>query len=48
MNEQILRSKFLGALIGTGVGDALGAPFEGRRLVEFDARHSGGLPRAAL
>ncbi len=29
MNSQVLRSKFLGALIGTGVGDALGAPFEG-------------------
>ena len=26
-----LKSKFLGALVGTGVGDALGAPFEGRR-----------------
>ena len=30
MNEQVLKSKFLGALVGTGVGDALGAPFEGR------------------
>ena len=30
MISQLLRSKFLGALIGTGVGDALGAPFEGR------------------
>jgi len=29
MIEQILRLKFLGALVGTGVGDALGAPFEG-------------------
>jgi len=29
MIEQVLKSKFLGALIGTGVGDALGAPFEG-------------------
>jgi len=27
--EQVLKSKFFGALIGTGVGDALGAPFEG-------------------
>ena len=34
MIEQVLRAKFLGALIGTGVGDALGAPFEGRREVE--------------
>ena len=30
MNKQALKSKFLGALVGTGVGDALGAPFEGR------------------
>jgi len=30
MNKQVLKSKFLGALMGTGVGDALGAPFEGR------------------
>ena len=30
MNEQVLKSKFLGALVGTGVGDALGAPFEGQ------------------
>jgi len=29
MSEQILKSKFLGALLGTGVGDALGAGFEG-------------------
>jgi len=29
MDKQLLKSKFLGALIGTGVGDALGAPFEG-------------------
>ena len=25
MIEQVLKSKFLGALIGTGVGDSLGA-----------------------
>ena len=36
MNEQLLKSKFLGALVGTGVGDALGAPFEGWRKVEFE------------
>ena len=30
MIGQVLKSKFLGALIGTGVGDSLGAPFEGR------------------
>ena len=29
MIERVLKSKFLGALVGTGVGDALGAPFEG-------------------
>jgi len=29
VNEQVLKSKFLGALVGTGVGDSLGAPFEG-------------------
>ncbi len=29
MKTQVLRSKFSGALIGTGVGDAPGAPFEG-------------------
>jgi len=34
MIEQVLKSKFLGALIGTGVGDALGAFFEGRREIE--------------
>jgi len=34
MIEQVLKSKFLGALIGTGVGDALGASFEGRREIE--------------
>lgn len=30
MIDQALKSKFLGALIGTAVGDSLGAPFEGR------------------
>jgi len=30
MIKRVLKSKFLGALVGTGVGDALGAPFEGR------------------
>jgi len=29
MAGQALRSKFLGSLVGTGVGDAVGAPFEG-------------------
>jgi len=34
MIKQDLRSKFSGALIGTGVGDALGAPFEGWFAIE--------------
>ncbi len=29
MVGQVLKSKFLGSLVGTGVGDAMGAPFEG-------------------
>lgn len=29
MNEEVLRGKFVGALLGTFVGDALGAPVEG-------------------
>ena len=29
MVEQVLKSKFLGAFLGTAIGDALGAPFEG-------------------
>ena len=32
-----LRDRFRGALLGTAVGDALGAPFEGQRLVRKDA-----------
>jgi len=35
MIEQVLKSKFLGALVGTGVGDSLGAGFEGRE-VKFE------------
>lgn len=34
MDDSVLKSKFLGALVGTGLGDALGAPFEGRRQVK--------------
>ena len=34
MDEPILKSKFIGALVGTGIGDALGAPFEGRSKVK--------------
>ena len=29
MDKEILRAKFLGSLIGAGVGDAVGASFEG-------------------
>ncbi|MBA7493714.1 ADP-ribosylarginine hydrolase Tri1 [subsurface metagenome] len=36
MIKQALKSKFLGALVGTGVGDALGAPFEGWRKVRLE------------
>jgi len=35
VDEQVLKSKFLGALVGTGIGDSLGAPFEGCREVNF-------------
>jgi len=34
MDKEALRSKFLGSLVGTGVGDALGAGLEGRRWVD--------------
>jgi poly(ADP-ribose) glycohydrolase ARH3 len=34
--EPVLKSKFLGAFVGTGVGDALGAAFEGRRQVKLE------------
>ena len=34
--EQVLKSKFLGAFVGTGVGDSLGAMFEGRREVKLE------------
>jgi poly(ADP-ribose) glycohydrolase ARH3 len=34
MDERVLKSKFLGALIGIGLGDVLGAPFEGCRRLE--------------
>ena len=30
MNNRIIRSKFLGALVGTAIGDAVGAYFEGK------------------
>jgi len=34
MDKEVLRSKFLGALVGTGIGDALGAGLEGWHRVE--------------
>lgn len=36
MVGQVLKSKFLGSLVGTGVGDAVGEPFEGRHRVSLD------------
>lgn len=35
MTEPVLRAKFLGALVGTAVGDGLGVPFEGRYQVSL-------------
>ena len=34
MDKEVLKSKFLGSLVGTGVGDAVGAGFEGWHMVE--------------
>ena len=36
MIEQVLKSKFIGSLVSTGVGDALGVPFEGRSKVRLE------------
>jgi len=39
VDEESLRSKFLGALVGTATGDALGASVEGwRMLLESEAQ----------
>jgi poly(ADP-ribose) glycohydrolase ARH3 len=38
-----LRSKFVGALLGTAVGDALGAPVEGWTFKEVQSIHLGGM-----
>ena len=35
MDRELLQSKFLGSLLGTAVGDALGVPFEGWRQSEL-------------
>jgi len=37
MDEEVLKSKFLGSLVGTAVGDAVGAGFEGWDMVETEA-----------
>ena len=37
MDEEVLKSKFLGSLVGTAVGDAVGAGFEGWPMVEPEA-----------
>ena len=36
MSEQVLKSKFAGALVGTSVGDSLGAMFEGLHKVKLE------------
>ncbi len=36
MNRHNLKSKFLGSLVGTAVGDAVGAPFEGRYRINIE------------
>ncbi len=38
MNQSALKSKFIGALIGTAVGDAIGMPYEGLNPQEVNAR----------
>ncbi len=48
MDRQLLKSKFLGALIGTGVGDALGAGFEGWRGVAIEEIEAAAAGRSVL
>ena len=48
MVEQLLRSKFLGTLIGTGVGDSLGVPFEGWREVRLEEIEQAAATRKVL
>ncbi|MFX1465557.1 MAG: ADP-ribosylglycohydrolase family protein [Promethearchaeota archaeon] len=38
MNQSILKSKFIGALLGTAVGDAIGMPFEGLTSQEVNVK----------
>lgn len=40
MDPKILQMKFYGCLVGLAVGDALGAPFEGRELVNPEEIHA--------
>lgn len=54
MNQSVLKSKFVGALIGTAVGDAIGMPYEGLTPQEINARctlplemHDGRLPKGS-
>ncbi|NIN53605.1 MAG: hypothetical protein GTN80_10900 [Nitrososphaeria archaeon] len=39
MDKEILESKFLGSLVGTAVGDALGMPVEGWSLDQIESRY---------
>ncbi len=48
MIEKVLKSKFLGALVGTGVGDSLGAPFEGWAKVKPEEIEEAARKRGAL
>jgi len=48
VKAELLRSKFLGALVGTAVGDALGAGFEGWRSVSGDEIRREAEARAVL
>lgn len=48
MKAEVLRSKFTGALVGTAVGDGLGAGFEGWVAVSGDEIRSEGEARALL
>lgn len=48
MDREILRSKFLGTLVGAGVGDAVGAGFEGWRRAETETIQALASSRAVL
>ncbi|SHJ43032.1 ADP-ribosylglycohydrolase family protein [Desulfofundulus thermosubterraneus] len=40
MDPEVLQRKFCGCLLGLALGDALGAPFEGRELVSHSEIHA--------